>query len=1290
MLYLATAADFSDGVLLIAFRSTVVISRCDSPEISKKSDPNDTQSYFICDAQGKIIKKKCPSGMSFNNFSTECAPSLEIPSNDDPFFLPHYQAPDDICDNGIPLTRLGAPVICNPLISSCPDGYACARHRRTNLAYCCKITSDELSQKKEHFCPNDQVTYIEQSSGVPKSCDMSQIRSCPMGFVCTMITNSITRCCGKNLGCPFNSAGLVDLRTSSYVSCSLTNERTCQPGFQCVMSSMFAIPLCCSTVDDDRLKSVCLVGSPNPSNPVHCMENDICRKDYQCTRSGNQQYCCPAPENICRLPNDPGIHCSGIANSAVTRFYFDMISGSCRSFNYKQCGGNDNNFKTLNQCQEFCQSQQCPAGIAQQLGNINTACSLERPIACQEGYACRKPLFGPGSICCPKQEKVCNEVVTAGTDCFTKSISVKRFYYNSAFDRCESFEYFGCSGNNNNFLTREQCENSCNRGEQNACNGATPLMDPSNRLQICSEKFPCPSGYACNNLQHCCPTPGCAGTANRFTDQNSCEAMCLERANLGQCPLGMSPLMLPGRNTPKTCTIGAAICPEKFSCVHSTRNVKICCQTKAECPYQRKPYLISGSDSMVSCRVDENNCPNNSECLESSIRGFFICCLRDSNDIYHQQQIRTMSECPDNIKSNGKICTPNTIGGCSVGYTCIKQSGLSTGFCCAIQPKCLRGKTEYIVAEQVIVLSIWYCLKCRQLQAKICGREYDECPKSTACFISSVPSISVCCHLASSLSPPRFFSTSPSSVCFNGRTPFYEIGSQWPKQCLLMQRNQCPSQFTCQPSKTGGLFYCCPVSPNECLSGRHAYVSTQNGLAQDFIIIKNPDAIFSCQPSADRTKSLCCMDQVALAKCPAGSSAYIYGNRPLACPVGSIRCPNGYSCTRSDMQNVYLCCSTSLSQIPPTCLQGMPYIDPVRNMPQICSQMNPLACPPGYYCSQSTVNGQYVCCINRQLNPTYMGFCPIGMVPYITRQSPQPNACHMTLLPCPNMAQFTCIYSAEKQDSFCCAPIETFMQFFSPALRPQAQQIATDISGCPFGSQPLINLAGQLQQCNPSQCPASFTCHFAIPFNRWQCCSIATNILHRKSPKFLSECESGHALINGRCMQLFYIGQKGCQINEQCSTKLLESRCENNYCKCPRNKLIHQSKCVTNCPDGFIDIAARCHDLTTIVFMDSVDNRENGTIGGFCKSTVVEDEQCDVADSFCNEKSITCQCKPGFELKMDFDNKNDRGKCIKLEDSIFADGYENSKQITKTEFLNNSTNIDGDFEYIMSLLFQSD
>lgn len=57
--------------------------------------------------------------------------------------------------------------------------------------------------------------------------------------------------------------------------------------------------------------------------------------------------------------------------------------------------------------------------------------------------------------------------------------------------------------------------------------------------------------------------------------------------------------------------------------------------------------------------------------------------------------------------------------------------------------------------------------------------------------------------------------------------------------------------------------------------------------------------------------------------------------------------------------------------------------------------------------------------------------------------------------------------------------------------------------------------------------------------------------------------------------------------------------------------------------------------------MDSVDSRQNGTIGGFCKATVVEEEQCDVENAFCNEKSITCQCKPGYELKMNFEDQND-------------------------------------------------
>lgn len=134
---------------------------------------------------------------------------------------------------------------------------------------------------------------------------------------------------------------------------------------------------------------------------------------------------------------------------------------------------------------------------------------------------------------------------------------------------------------------------------------------------------------------------------------------------------------------------------------------------------------------------------------------------------------------------------------------------------------------------------------------------------------------------------------------------------------------------------------------------------------------------------------------------------------------------------------------------------------------------------------------------------------------------------------------------------------------------------------------------------------------------------------------------------------VFYVGQPGCNVNEQCQSISNSTYCEKGYCRCPDKKLIHQSECVDSCPDGYVHISGRCHDLTTIVFMDSVEDRANGTIGGYCMETVVVEEQCLVSNSYCNERSITCHCKPGYELKMDFENKNDKGNCIKVEDSKY-------------------------------------
>ena len=52
---------------------------------------------------------------------------------------------------------------------------------------------------------------------------------------------------------------------------------------------------------------------------------------------------------VCSLPED-----SGICEAAFPRFYFNGNSGHCEHFIYGGCGGNGNNFRTLEDCEKKC------------------------------------------------------------------------------------------------------------------------------------------------------------------------------------------------------------------------------------------------------------------------------------------------------------------------------------------------------------------------------------------------------------------------------------------------------------------------------------------------------------------------------------------------------------------------------------------------------------------------------------------------------------------------------------------------------------------------------------------------------------------------------------------------------------------------------------------------------------------------------------------------------------------------------------------------------------------------
>jgi len=110
-----------------------------------------------------------------------------------------------------------------------------------------------------------------------------------------------------------------------------------------------------------------------------------------------------AQYEFCEQPKDIG-HCRGI----VTRFYFDTATKSCSSFNYRSCGGNQNNFETLTQCQEHCEN----------------VCEQPKIVSHCEAY-------------------------------------FPKWFFNEETNSCAEFIYGGCDGNGNNFGSEEKCQSIC-------------------------------------------------------------------------------------------------------------------------------------------------------------------------------------------------------------------------------------------------------------------------------------------------------------------------------------------------------------------------------------------------------------------------------------------------------------------------------------------------------------------------------------------------------------------------------------------------------------------------------------------------------------------------------------------------------------------------------------------------------------------------------------------------------------------------------------------------------------
>jgi hypothetical protein len=114
----------------------------------------------------------------------------------------------------------------------------------------------------------------------------------------------------------------------------------------------------------------------------------------------------------------------------------------CQHFVYTGCGGNENNFATKELCQSECVSPPSPSNTTQ----------LEQTTPELSDFSPTPP-DSPA----PLNLNVCSLKKDTGP-CLAY---LEMFFFNADTNRCEKFVFGGCMGNENRFLTLQQCEETC-------------------------------------------------------------------------------------------------------------------------------------------------------------------------------------------------------------------------------------------------------------------------------------------------------------------------------------------------------------------------------------------------------------------------------------------------------------------------------------------------------------------------------------------------------------------------------------------------------------------------------------------------------------------------------------------------------------------------------------------------------------------------------------------------------------------------------------------------------------
>ncbi|CAN7995619.1 unnamed protein product, partial [Ixodes hexagonus] len=144
----------------------------------------------------------------------------------------------------------------------------------------------------------------------------------------------------------------------------------------------------------------------------------------------------------------------------------------------------------------------------------------------------------------PRLPKLCLLDEDPGETCDSQESGTltDRYFFNHNESDCQSFIYYGCKGNENNFLDEKTCKKRCTVGEPYDTKADARLPEVCKQRMV---KGSCVSGrdpelrHFYNQYTQRCELfaySGCEGNENNFKTRDECEARCIYTPD-GACSL---------------------------------------------------------------------------------------------------------------------------------------------------------------------------------------------------------------------------------------------------------------------------------------------------------------------------------------------------------------------------------------------------------------------------------------------------------------------------------------------------------------------------------------------------------------------------------------------------------------------------------------------------------------------------------------------------------------------------------------------------------------------------------